>query len=105
MPKRHRVPYPPEFRRRLVELVRAGRSPESLANEFEPTPPTIRNWVRQADLDAGTRSDGMTTDEREELNRLRSENRTLREEREILKKYAAWSAQESNRTPPKRSGS
>ena len=105
MPKRHRVPYPPEFRRRLVELVRAGRSPESLANEFEPTPPTIRNWVRQADLDAGTRTDGLTSDEREELARLRREVKTLSEEREILKKYAAWSAQESNRTPPKRSGS
>ena len=105
MPKRHRSPYPPEFRRRLVELVRAGRTPESLAKEFEPSAPSIRSWVRQAELDAGTRTDGVTTDEREELAQLRRENRTLREEREILKKFAAWSVQEANRTPPKRSGS
>jgi transposase len=104
MPK-IRAPYPPEFRRRLVELVRAGRSPESLAKDFEPTPQTIRNWVKQADLDDGTCSDGLTTDEREELSRLRRENRVLREEKEILKKAAAWFAQESISTPPKRSGS
>ena len=103
--KRHRVPYPPEFRRRLVELVRAGRTPESLAKDFEPTAQAIRNWVRKADLDAGNRTDGVTSDEREELARLRREVRTLQEEREILKKFAAWSVLESNRTPPKRSGS
>ena len=67
MPKRHRGPYPPEFRARLIELVRAGRTPESLAKDFEPTAQAIRNWVRQADLDAGSRTDGVTTDEREEL--------------------------------------
>jgi transposase len=105
MPKRHRGPYPPEFRRRIVELVRAGRSPESLAKEFEPSAPAIRSWVHQADLDAGTRTDGVTSQEREELARLRREVKTLREEREILKKFAAWSVQESSRTPPKRSGS
>jgi len=99
------APYPPEFRRRLVELVRAGRSPASLAKDFEPSAQTIANWVKQADLDEGKRSDGLKSDEREELAQLRRENRTLREEREILKKYAAWSAQEANRTPPKRSGS
>ena len=105
MPKRHRGPYPPEFRRRLIELVRAGRTPESLAKDFEPTAQAIRNWVRQADRDVGTRTDGVTSEERTELATLRRENKLLREEREILKKYAAWSAQESNRTPPKRSGS
>jgi transposase len=105
MPRRHRVPYPPEFRRRIVELVRAGRTPESLAQEFEPSAPSIRSWVRQAKLDAGTRTDGVTSDERGELARLRQENKMLREEREILKKFAAWSVQEANRTPPKRSGS
>jgi transposase len=105
MPKRHRGPYPPEFRRRLVELVRAGRSPESLAKDFEPTAQAIRGWVRQADLDVGARTDGATTDERGELARLRREVKTLREERDILKKFAAWSVLESNRTPPKRSGS
>ena len=98
-------PYQPEFRRRLIELVRAGRSPASLARDFEPTAQTIANWVKQADLDEGKRSDGVTSEERDELARLRRENKTLREEREILKKFAAWSVQESNRTPPKRSGS
>ena len=98
-------PYSPEFRARIIELVRAGRSPTSLAKDFEPSAQTIANWVKQADLDAGKRSDGLTTEERDELAKLRRENKVLREEREILKKYAAWSAQESNRTPPKRSDS
>lgn len=94
MPKA-RPPYPPEYRRRLIELVRAGRTPESLSKEFEPSAQAIRNWVRQADLDAGRRSDGLTTAEREELVQLRRENRRLREEREILKKAAAWFAKET----------
>jgi transposase len=101
MPRRNgagktRPPYAPEFRRRLVELVRSGRTPESLSHEFEPTAQTIRNWMRQADLDEGRRSDGLTTEERQELVRLRRENRVLREEREILKKAAAWFARESD---------
>jgi len=104
MPK-HRQPYPPEFRRRLVELVRAGRTPESLEKDFEPTAQTIRNWVKQTELNEGKRSDGLTTTEREELTRLRREVKVLEEEKTILKKAAAWFAQESNRTPPKRSGS
>ena len=97
--------YSTEFKRRLVEMVRAGRTPEDLARDFEPAPQTIRTWVMQFDLDEGVRNDGATSDEREELNRLRRENRMLREEREILKKAAAWFAQESCSTPPKRSGS
>ena len=84
-----RQPYPPEFRRQMVELVRAGRSPESLAREFEPTVESIRNWVRQADRDEGRRDDGLTSPEREELSRLRRENRRLKIEREILAKAAA----------------
>lgn len=63
-------PYPPELRRRLVELVRAGRSPAELAKEFEPSEQCIRNWVKQADRDTGKRQDGLTTAEREELDRL-----------------------------------
>lgn len=102
---RVRPVYPPEFRRRLVELARAGRTPEALAREFEPTAQSIRQWVRQADLDDGRRHDGLTTAEREELVRLRRENRTLREEREILKKAAAWFAQETTSSPTRRSGS
>jgi transposase len=85
MPKL-RPHYPPEFRQRMVELVRAGRGPEELAKEFEPSGQTIRNRVAQADCDDGRRDDGLTTLEREELRRLRRENRRLREEREILAK-------------------
>jgi transposase len=104
MPK-SRPPYPPEYRRRIVELARAGRSFKQLAEEFEPSENCIRNWVKQADLDNGRRHDGLTTDEREELNRLRRENRVLREEKEILKKAAAWFAQETGSTPSRRSSS
>ncbi len=63
--------YAPEFRRQMVELVQSGRSVEALAREFEPSSGAIRNWVKQADLDEGRRSDGLTTEEREELRRLR----------------------------------
>ncbi|HEV8701806.1 MAG TPA: transposase [Candidatus Polarisedimenticolia bacterium] len=104
MAKAHRA-YPPEYRRRLVELVRAGRTPESLSRQYEVSAPSIRNWVRQADLDEGRRADGLTTAEREELNRLHRENRTLREEREILKKAAAWFAREADTSGRKPSGS
>ncbi len=96
---RTRRPYPSEFRQQMVELVRAGRSPGSLAHEFEPSAQVIRNWVRQVDRDDGRRADGLTTAERTELQRLRRENRTLREEREILKKAAAWFAQETGSIP------
>lgn len=91
--------YAPELRRRILDLARAGRTPASLAREFEPTETTIRNWVAQAARDAGVRTDGLTTDERKELNELRREVRTLREERDILKKAAAWFAQETGATP------
>jgi transposase len=83
----------------MVELVRSGRTPESLSREFEATAQSISNWVRQADLDEGRREDGLTTTEREELRRLRRENRQLREEREILKKAAAWFARETEAVP------
>jgi transposase len=96
---RTRPAYPPELRQKIVEMARAGRSAASLAREYEPTETTIRNWVAQADRDAGVRSDGLTTDERKKLNQLRRENRTLREERDILKKAAAWFAQETGATP------
>ena len=104
MPK-SRPPYPPEFKRRLVEMVRAGRNPEELAEKFEPTAQSIRNWVAQADRDDGRRQDGLTTEERQELQRLRRENKTLREERDILKKAAAWFARETGSIPPKDSSS
>jgi transposase len=104
MPRSHRA-YPPEFRQQLVDLVRAGRSPEELSREFEPTAESIRNWVKRADLDTGRRTDGLTSDEREELSRLRRENRQLKQEREILAKAAAWFAQETGTIPKKSSGS
>ena len=96
---RTRKRYPTEFRRRMVELVRAGRSPESLGKEFEPTANTIRKWVEQSDLDEGLRTDGLTTAERAELRELRRENRQLKLEREILGKAAAWFARESITLP------
>jgi len=104
MPRSHPA-YPVEFRRQLVELVRAGRSPEELAEEFEPSANAIRGWVRQAELDAGTRSDGLTSEERDELRRLRRENRQLRLEREILSKAAAWFARETGSIPSRDSSS
>ena len=60
---RSRKPYPAEFRQQLVDLVRAGRTPEELSREYEPTAQSIWNWVRQAGLDGGVRHDGLTTDE------------------------------------------
>jgi transposase len=89
----------------MIELVRAGRTPEELAREFEPTAQSIRNWVVQADRDEGRRKDGLTTEERQELRRLRRENRQLREEREILSKAAAWFARETDSIPKKPSNS
>ncbi len=80
MPKSHRR-YPAEFRERIIELVRKGRTPEELGRQFEPSAQAIRNWVKQAARDAGHRTDGLTTDERDEVRRLRREVRQLREER------------------------
>jgi transposase len=89
----------------MIELVRAGRTPQQLAKEFEPSAQAIRNWVKQADLDQGLRDDGLTTTERDELLRLRRENRRLKQEREILKKAAAWFARETNSIPDSSSSS
>ncbi len=94
-----RARYPCEYKERIVELVRAGRSPGSLAREFEPSEQTIRNWVKQADLDEGLRSDGLTTEAREELRELKRENKRLRMERDIPRKAAAWFARESGSIP------
>jgi transposase len=102
MPRTHT---PPEFRQQIIELARSGRNPNDLAREFEPSAQAIRNWVKQADLDNGKRQDGLTTDEREELRRLRRENKQLRLEREILSKAAAWFARETHSIPSRASSS
>jgi transposase len=90
----------------MVELVRAGRTPEDLAREFEPTAQAIRNWVRQScGLAESGSEDALSSAEREELRRLRRENRQLREEREILAKAAAWFARETGSVPSRSSDS
>ena len=99
------TPYAPEFRRQMIALVRAGRTPADLAKEFEPSAQAIRNWVAQADRDEGRREDGVTSAEREELVRLRREVKQLKLEREILSKAAAWFARETNAIPSKGSNS
>ena len=90
-----RPPYSSEFRRQMVDLVRAGRDPEDLAREFEPTSQLIRNWVAPADRQEGRREekgDSVTAAERDELVRLRRENKQLLVERDILSRAAAWFA-------------
>ena len=89
------VRYPPEFKRQMVEYVRSGRTPASLAKEFGPTAWTIDLWVRQDKREARKGDDGLTTAEREELSWLRREVRKLKVDREILSKAAAWFATES----------
>lgn len=88
-----------------MELVRAGRTPEELSQEFEPSGQTIRNWVPQADRDQGVRSEGLTTSEEDELRRLLRGNKILRQQKEILKKAAAWFAWESGSIPCRDSSS
>jgi len=108
MPKT-RPPYSPEFRRQVVDLVRAGRDPADLAREFEPSAQAIRNWVVQADRQEGRRETAqpaaLTATERDELARLRRENKQLRVERDILSRAAAWFARETGAVPSGSSGS
>jgi transposase len=87
--------YPKEFRHQMVELHRAGRTLSDLSRQFGPTSWAISRWVKQADRDEGRGDGGLTTTEREELVRLRRENKRLQMEREILSKAAAWFAQET----------
>lgn len=93
--RRARRSFSPEFKARSVELVReSGKSIVEVARDLDLTVSALRDWVRQADVDDGRR-DGLTTDEKAELARLRRENKVLREEREILKKAAAFFAKET----------
>ena len=102
MPRTH-PPYPAEFRQQMVELVRAGRAPVELAREFDCSAQAIRNWVAQDSIDQGKpppgKEGGLTSAEREELARLRRENRRLQMERDILAKATAWFAGRSEKTP------
>ena len=91
--------YSAEFRAEAVRLARTiGKPNTQIARDLGMTTETLRMWLKQADLDDGKRHDGLTSDEQEELRRLRRENRILREEREILKKAAAFFARETDAT-------
>ena len=94
MPKT-RPAYPEQFRREAIELLRAGRTPRELAESLGVSQQTLRNWRRQDQLDRHERDDGLTTDEREELRRLRRENARLAQERDLLKRAAAFFAKET----------
>jgi transposase len=95
MPKSH-APSPPQFRAEAIRLVRTSGKPMSeIARQLEVTSETLRLWMEQADIDDGVRHDGPTTEETEEVRRLRREVKTLREEREILVKAAAFFAKET----------
>ncbi len=103
-----RAPYSPEFRRQMVDLVRGGRDPADLAREFEPTAQSISHWVAQVGGQEGRRKEkgaGLAAAERDELARLRRENKQLRLERDILSRAAAWFARETGAIPPGSSSS
>jgi transposase len=105
MAKKHPRSYPLDFRQNVIDLAHAGRPLEELAKQFELSPQTVRNWLKQADIDTKRRDDGLTTAEREEIAKLRKENRQLKVEREILSKAAAWFARETDSIPPRSSNS
>jgi transposase len=90
-----RPAYPAEFRREAIELLRAGRTPRELSECLGVSQQTLRNWRRQDQLDRHERDDGLTTDERDQLRRLRRENARLMRERDLLKRAAALLAQET----------
>lgn len=96
MPRTHPA-YTEEFRKEAVEMVRGGRSAADVAEALGCSPQSITNWLRRSDLDQGIRKDGLNTEEREELKRLRRENTRLRQERDLLKRAAAFFATDQSR--------
>ena len=92
---RTRPAYPEQFRREAVELLRQGRTPSELSESLGVSQQTLRNWRRQDQIDRHERDDGVTSEEREELARLRRENLRLRQERDLLKRAAAFFATEN----------
>jgi transposase len=96
MPK-SRPPYPPEFRREAVAMVRSGRPVPEVAEALGVTQQSLRNWVKREALDRRERGDGLTSAEREELRALRRENARLKQERDLLKRAAAFFAADSDR--------
>ena len=105
MARKHTRAYPAEFRLKIVELARAGRGADNLATEFKLARQTVRNWIKQAQIDTARRNDGLTTAEHEEISRLRKRVRQLETERDILSKAAAWFARETDSKPSKSSNS
>jgi transposase len=98
MTARTRRSFTPEFKAQTVELIQTShKSVGDVCRELDLTETAVRRWLTQAEIDAGRRGGGLTTTEREELARLRRENRVLREEREILRKAAAFFAKETTR--------
>ena len=104
MPRPPKV-YPPEFRQKILDLIRSGESGHSVSRRFNISRQTVTNWLKQDNLNAGRRTDGLTSDERAELTRLRRENKRLKLEQEILSKAAAWFARETDSIPNKSSDS
>ena len=96
MARRKRRFFRPEFKADAVKLVQSGRSVAEVARELDIVETALRNWLRQADVDAGDGPPGaLSTDERDELARLRKENKRLQLERDILKAAATFFAKES----------
>jgi transposase len=93
---RTRPAYPTEFRREAIQLMSSGRPIRELSTSLGVSEQTLRHWRRQAEIDHG-HAEGLTSAERDELRRLQRENRVLREEREVLRKAAAFFATESER--------